>query len=314
MGDAGRVLVTGAAGFIGSHLLPVLLSEGVEVAALLRPESDFWRIRHLLPRVTLIDGDLRELSSAEDAIRDFAPGAIIHLAWYGVGNRYRDDPLQVTNNLQASLALVDLARRVGCAAFVGLGSQAEYGPLSGPVDEDAPTRPTTLYGATKLSTYLLCRQLAAQFGVRFAWLRLFSAYGPADNPGWMIPSLILSLLRRERPSLTEGTQRWDYVFAADTAEAIFRVATTPTASGVFNLGSGEAHSIRAVVEQIRDQIDPALPLGFGEVPFREDQVMHLQADTARLRRETGWRPRTPLAEGLAETVRWYRKHGGRFDV
>ena len=85
------------------------------------------------------------------------------------------------------------------------------------------------------------------------------------------------------------------------------VAQTPTAEGIFNLGAGEAPVLREVVETIRDRIDRSLPLGFGDIPYRADQVMHLQADTRRLREATGWQPCVPLAEGLTQTIEWYRE-------
>lgn len=310
-----RLLVTGAAGFIGAHLLRRLASEDVSVAAVLRPESDCWRIKAPLEsgRVTRIAGDLRRPETLRRAVVSFSPDVVIHLAWSGVGNQFRNDPRQVDDNLSASLSLLRLAHEAGARAFVGLGSQAEYGPLNATLDEQAPTRPTTLYGVTKLCTCLLAGHLCAQFGMRFCWLRLFSAYGPMDDARWMIPGLILALLRGERPALTKGVQRWDYVYAEDVAEAIHRAAVSEQASGVFNLGSGEAHTIRSIVERIRDLINPELPLGFGELPFRADQVMHLQADIGRLRRAVGWSPRTPLAEGLPKTVEWYREHRDSFD-
>jgi nucleoside-diphosphate-sugar epimerase len=143
--------------------------------------------------------------------------------------------------------------------------------------------------------------------MRFAWLRLFSAYGPMDDSGWMIPSLIQQLLRRERPLLTAGTQLWDYLYVADAARAIAQVALTPQASGMFNLGSGRPETIRSVAERIRDAIDPKLPLGLGEVPFRPDQVMHLEADIGRLRATTGWSPEIDLNEGLRRTIAWFRE-------
>jgi nucleoside-diphosphate-sugar epimerase len=302
-----RILVTGATGFLGSHLLQRLSGEDVSVAVLLRAGSDTRRIEHLRPRLTEIVGDLREPRSFAPAVEDFAPDAVAHLAWSGVGNRFRDELSQVDDNLLGSLELLKAAAGAGCKAWVALGSQAEYGPLNARIREDAPTRPTTLYGAAKLSACVLSEQLCRRFGMRFAWLRVFSSYGPGDDPAWMIPGLILSLLRRERPSLTEGTQRWDYIYATDAAEAIYLALKNPEAKGIFNLGSGEARPLRQIVEQVRDIIDPALPLGFGEVAFRPDQVMHLEADTARLE-GLGWRPRVPLEEGLRLTVDWYREH------
>ena len=142
--------------------------------------------------------------------------------------------------------------------------------------------------------------------VRWAWVRIFSLYGPRDNPEYIIPSLVEKLLRREKPSLTAGEQLWDYLYVRDAAEAIVDVGQNPNAEGVFNLGSGRAQTIRQTVEQLRDLIDPSLPLGLAEVPYRPDQVMHLQADISRLQAATGWTPRTALADGLAQTIQWHR--------
>jgi nucleoside-diphosphate-sugar epimerase len=135
---------------------------------------------------------------------------------------------------------------------------------------------------------------------------VFSTYGPLEDLSWMIPYLIRTLLRRERPSLTACEQQWDYLFGPDAADAIWSVAKTTTATGVFNFGSGRANSLRKIVETLRDAIDPNLPLGIGEVPYRPDQVMHLEADIARLTRATGWTPATSLEEGLKQTVAWHK--------
>ena len=151
-----RVLLTGATGFVGSYALRRLLDAGHEVAVLVRPAANPWRIADVISRATRVEGDLRDLAAAEPAIARFAPESVAHLAWGGVGNASRNDPAQV-ENLGPSLELVRLAARVGAGAFVGLGSQAEYGPHEGAIDERAATRPTTLYGATKLA----CGQLTA---------------------------------------------------------------------------------------------------------------------------------------------------------
>jgi nucleoside-diphosphate-sugar epimerase len=195
---------------------------------------------------------------------------------------------------------------LGCHRFVGLGSQAEYGPQTGRIREDCPTRPTTLYGAAKLATCLMLERAAASSGRGFAWLRLFSTYGPGDDPSWMIPYLIRCLLARERPSLTAAEQVWDYLHVDDAAAAVVAVMDMD-AVGVFNLGSGRASPLRDIVTFIRDCIDPALPLGLGEVPYRADQVMHLEADVSALHAATGWAPSVPLQDGLRAVVDDYRR-------
>jgi UDP-glucose 4-epimerase len=302
-----RILLTGATGFIGSHVVRCLLKHNCDVAVVIRPQSNLWRISDVLPHLQVIRGDLTDVSEIADKIRAFAPDVAIHLAWYGVGNRYRNDPHQVTN-LQVGLSLLDAVHAAGCRSWIGLGSQAEYGVYSHAVSEEMPTHPVTLYGVTKLCTCLLTQRLCDLYNIRFVWLRLFSAYGPADDVGWMIPYVILTLLRGERPALTAGEQRWDYLFVEDAAEAIYRVAVTPNVQGIFNLGSGKAHTVRSIVERIRNLIDPNLPLGFGEIPYRPDQIMHLQADITKLQDATGWSPRVGLDEGLRRTVDWYRKN------
>jgi len=301
---AERVVLTGASGFVGSAVLRGLVAEGRTVAVLLRETSNTRRISALLDRVTVIRADIGDLGPADEALRAFAPDAVAHLAWQGVFGADRNDPIQL-GNVNASIDLYRRARAAGARRFVGLGSQAEYGPCQDRVDESVPTRPTTLYGAAKLSTYWLLDRLAAADGGSFAWLRLFSCYGPDDDARWLIPSLVLSLLAGKRPSLTAGEQRWDYVHVDDVAAAVIHLLDSD-ATGPFNCGSGEAHPLRDIVSGIRDRIDPALPLGLGEVPYRPDQVMHLEAGIDRLAQATGWAPRIPLDTGLDAVVGWYR--------
>jgi nucleoside-diphosphate-sugar epimerase len=128
-----------------------------------------------------------------------------------------------------------------------------------------------------------------------------------EEAEWMIPYLIRTLQKGEKPSLTACEQRWDYLFATDAAEAIWQTAVSPAAHGVFNLGSGQVYTLRQIVEQIRDNIDPKLPLGFGEVEYRPDQVMHLEADISRLTAATGWAPGTPIDRGIELDVQWHRR-------
>ena len=305
-----KVLLTGATGFLGAHLFRRLLRERVEVALLLREHSDTRRIDPITSSATIIRGDLRDLGTANEAIQKFRADTVIHTAWAGVMNKFRNEALQLDDNLMPTINLLRLALDNGCRNFIGLGSQAEYGPANKIISESEPAKPTTLYGATKLATSILAEQLCAQAGARFAWLRVFSTYGPGEDPEWMIPYLIRKLLAGEKPALTACEQKWDYLYAADAAEAIWSVVNS-NASGVFNLGSGQVYTLRHIVEQIRDQIDPALPLGFGEVPYRPDQVMHLQADISRLTAATGWRPLTSLEQGIAEDIVWYKKEAGR---
>lgn len=300
-----RVLVTGGSGFVGSRVVRRLLDLGIDVGLLLRSEKTARRLEGLIGRCEVFGTDLADLRGIYPALKEFAPQGVVHLAWAGVGGADRNDSVQLCNVSQA-VDLFRLSREVGVAHFVGLGSQAEYGQMFGRVDETAPTRPTTLYGAVKLATGCVLERAASAGGCTCAWLRLFSSYGPDDAPGWLIPYLIRTLLAGEKPSLTACEQLWDYVHVDDAADAVVS-ALRGGVHGVFNVGSGSAPCLREVVELIRDYIDPSLPLGFGEVDYRPDQIMHLEADIRALRSATGWHPRVSLNAGLVSTIEWYQE-------
>ncbi len=300
-----KILITGASGFIGSALTRHLVAQGRDIALLLRKTSDTRRIADILKNVKIIEGDLNNLNEVGEQIITFAPNSVVHLAWNGLKGLDRNNSSQI-QNVFSSIELYRLAAKAGVRRFIGLGSQAEYGPCLNRSDENLPTHPTSLYGAAKLSTFWLLDRMAAAEGVSFAWLRLFSSYGPGDNPSWLIPYVIQQLLKGKRPSLTKGEQMWDYIFVDDVATAIKTIIDCD-AVGVFNLGSGTAFPLYDIVTRIRDLIDRSLPLGFGELPYSSDQVFHLEANVERLRNATGWKPQISLEEGLRRTVEWYSK-------
>ncbi len=300
-----KLLVTGASGFVGAKVAELAIAAGHEVAALVRPNGPSRRLAPLAGRYLPLAVDLRERRSLFAAVASFRPEAIIHIAWAGVANSARNDSSQFSENIDAACALVEAGAAAGCKAFIGTGSQGEYGAGS-TMREDALPQPTTMYGAAKVAALYLTRQLVQQAGMRHAWLRLFSTYGPDDNPGWLIPSLISQMLDGQRPQTTLGTQKWDWLHVDDVARGLIAAAVTPTAEGIFNLGSGAPVQVRRAVELIRDAAAPGMELVFGEIPFRSDQVMHMEADISRLKAATGWEPQVPFESGIADTVNWYR--------
>jgi nucleoside-diphosphate-sugar epimerase len=304
-----RCLVTGASGFLGSHLTRELLEQQHEVVILLRPGSSTERLSDCLHRAHIVYGTLDELSGLEKQLRKAPVDAAFHLAWSGVTADCRDTVDQVIFSVTHSLNLWSILASTGCKFFLGLGSQAEYGLYSGPIREDLYPSPLTPYGSAKLSVGLLLQQLSAVRRMRFAWLRVFSTFGPGDDQRRMVPMLIRTLLARKFPRLTAGEQLWDYLYVEDAARAICATLHSD-ADGVFNLGSGTPCLLREFISTVRDCIDYTLPLGFGEVPYAENQVMHLLADITRLSAATGWRPKTSLVDGIRRTVEWHKQKEG----
>jgi len=301
-----RVFVTGASGFLGSFLVAELLEHGHQVAVLLRPGGDPWRISEQLSRLTTITGGFDDIETLLGPLTAFRPDAVAHLAWRGVGNADRNSPIQAYN-IPDTLDLAALSMKAGATIFVGAGSHAEYGPYSRSIRESDVPGPTTLSGRAKLAAGAMAGQLCAEGVTRFAWLRIFSTYGPKDAPNWLIPSMMRTFREGKRMSLTQCEQRWGFLHARDAASAFRLAITRDDAEGVFNLGSYEAPPLRETVTALRDLVNPNADLGFGDIPYRPDQVMILQADISRLE-ALGWRPQIGLQEGLSETVTWYNAH------
>ena len=297
-----RVVITGATGVVGMALINKCIEEGIEAVALVNPEST--RLGRIPddPHIKVIKCALSDYATADIGPCD----AMFHLAWSGtIGDGRNDRKLQ---ELNASYAIdaVKLAHRIGCRVFVGAGSQAEYGRVSGKISADTPCNPENEYGRAKLkaleSTGKLCREL----GIRHVWPRILSIYGPYDGERTMVISLIRTLLAGGKPALTKGEQMWDYLYADDVADALIRLAGNGKDGGIYPIGSGIARPLREYIEIIRDQINPALPLGFGEVPYSDKQVMYLCADIQKLTEDTGFIPSVGFEEGARRTIEYVR--------
>lgn len=311
MSSALRCFVTGATGFIGSHLVRALLRKRHRVTALIRPGANTRRISDCLRGIEVIEGDLDQIASLAAKIPQPGFDAVFHLAWAGVTAGHRNDPKQITWNINRSLELWSLIQASGCGTWISIGSQAEYGLHSDAIREDTPTTPVTAYGTAKLALSLLTSRLCSMVGMRLVWLRLFSTYGPDDDNEHMVPSLILALFRGERYPLTPGEQMWDFLFIDDVISALVAAAELQHVQGVFNLASGIPGRLRDFFTIVRDSIDKELTLGIGDLPYRPDQIMHLEGDATRFRETSGWAPSIGWPEGVKATVDWYKMKANR---
>lgn len=299
-------VVTGPTGTIGHALCRRLLAEGCTVYAVTHPGS---KRADVLPRnehLHVIFCDAADYTALPEQLAE-PVDAFFHLAWAHTIRAGRNDmPAQIAN-IACTVAAVRAAAQMGCRVFVGAGSQAEYGRVEGLLRPDTPTRPENGYGMAKLCAGQMSRLECERLGLDHVWPRVLSVYGPYDGPSTMISSAIRTLLAGGCPALTEGIQQWDYLYADDAAEAFWRMAVHGCSGAVYPLGSGQALPLRRYMEELRDAIDPALPLGLGQIPYGPRQVMHLQADLSALRQDTGFEPRTAFADGIRKTIEWIRK-------
>jgi nucleoside-diphosphate-sugar epimerase len=276
-----------------------LLQAGYNVAVLQRSAETGRRLLPLRERLTFIRCLDGTVSGFSEQLSAWAPEIVLHLGWAGVANLERNNVSLQIANIQFSAELAELCVQSGVSHFIGAGSQAEYGPKHHLITETEYPAPTTLYGAAKLSAGMLTQRICELSNVKHSWLRIFSTYGPDDNPGWLLPSLVRQLRAGQRPKLTPCEQTWDYLHVEDAAAAFLAVADTD-ATGIFNLASGRETRLRSIIEQVRDLVAPEVELGFGEIPYRADQVMRMAVSVQSLMSATGWEPKIDLQTGLRQ--------------
>ena len=304
-----RVLVTGAAGFIGSHLSRELVKKSAEVHLIDRPGISTARIKDILNKVSVHHVDVTDFASLRNSIREIKPQKIFHLAAcvdvtrdWNVIDKMIDVNIKGTINLLRSLDGVDY----GC--FVNVGASEEYGDNLAPFRENQAPHPVSPYSASKASTVMFCQMLHKTMNLPIVTVRPFLTYGPGQESQMLIPSLIKSLLKGKSFKMTKGEQTRDLNYVDDIVEGFILAGTTPEAIGeVINLGSGVEHRIKDVVRMIASLMGSPVTLEIGALPYRPGETMHHYCSNEKAKKILGWRPNVPLEDGLKRTVDWYKE-------
>lgn len=298
-------VITGPTGAIGMALCRLLVKNNVKVYGVVRPDSLRKEQLRQIHGVEVVECDVSQIEKLPNLIPPV--NVFFHLAWgYTVGFGRNDMDAQI-RNIQYTIDAVRAAKNLDCKVFLGAGSQAEYGRVDKKLAPDTPCFPENGYGMAKLCVGQMSRTECAKLGIEHIWPRILSVYGPYDPDRTMIMSTIIRLLRGEKPSLTAGEQMWDFLYSDDAAEALYRLALYGRDGCIYPVGSGQAHPLREYIEIIRDAINPSLLLGFGEIPYGEKQVMHLEADISALKKDTGFEPQVDFETGIRKTIRFVRE-------
>ncbi len=298
------VIITGPTGSIGHSLISLLAAKGMEVFPVVRPGSARAGSLPTGENIRPVACDI----SALDTLPGLIPGAdaFFHFAWAHTIGPGRNDMSAQIDNIRYTVDACRAAAKLGCRVFVGAGSQAEYGRVDAALTPDTPCFPENGYGMAKLCAGQMSRVECAGLGIDHIWPRILSVYGPYDGERTLISSAVSTLLAGKRLSVTPGTQVWDYLYSDDAACAMLALARHGENGSVYPLGSGRSMPLKNYILELRDMIDPDLPVGFGDIPFGPLQVMHLEADISALYKDTGFQPGTDFSAGIRQTIQWMR--------
>ena len=308
-----RVLVTGAGGFIGSHLVKRLLDEGAQVHILLKKNGPIWRIKDRLDRLVIWESDITDLNSLQSILPCSNPQIIFHLAALVDVSRSWDliVPL-VKNNILGTINLLMALRRCNFEVFIHTSSSEEYGDSKSPIREDQRESPISPYSFSKLSSTFFCQMAARTFDLPITIVRLFPTYGPFQEGSMFIPLAIRELLHKKEFKMSQGEQKREFNYVDDIVEAYLKVAFCRNAYGeVLNVGSGIPYKVKDVVEIIKGLVGGDVTVKVGAIPYRKGEGMECFCDNQKIKQLTGWLPKVSLPEGLSLTIEWYKSYYGK---
>ena len=294
-----RAIITGATGAIGTALIKELIDNNIEVLVFTREGSERNSKIPNSPLVTVKFCSLEDLAEVQnDTGKEY--DVFYHFAWGATTGNGRNDMYLQNQNVKFALDAVGAAKRFGCTAFIGAGSQSEYGRCETDLSPETPTFPETGYGMAKLCAGQMTRTHAHQLGLRHIWTRILSVYGPNDWENSLVMFTINKLLSGEAPKLTKGEQMWDYLYSDDAAKAFLAIGEKGVDGKTYVLGTGKARPLADYIKDIRDVVSPDGEILLGANPYPENQVMFLKADISELTKDTGWLPKKDFKSGIGE--------------
>jgi dolichol-phosphate mannosyltransferase len=304
-----RALITGAAGFIGANLVRHLLGGGHEPTAVVRDGAVPWRLHDISDQVSICHADLSDPEAVRRAVRQGRPEVIFHLGAHGAYSWQQDFEEMLAVNVGATEALLGVAREVG-ARLVAAGSSSEYGLKDHAPLETEAVEPNSHYAVTKVCATHLCRLAAGIHGQHAVTLRLYSVYGPWEQPGRLMPALVERALAGDLPPLVAPETARDFVWVDDVCEAFVLAATTelPDPGAVFNVASGVQSTLRSVVDMTRELFGIDTEPTWGTMEQRGWDTRVWIGAPAAAHETLGWHAETPLRVGLRRFADWLQSN------
>jgi nucleoside-diphosphate-sugar epimerase len=302
-----RILITGAAGFVGACLTRSLIAAGHEVHAIVRPGSNTWRLADVEGQYTRHRIDLLDGSGVRQAVAAGRPECIFHLAAHGAYPGQKDRAAIIAGTLLGTANLLDALAECDYRVLVHTGSSSEYGHKNGPMRPEDRLEPRTDYAVAKAAASLLC-QAEAHKGRPVVIVRIFSAYGPWEDPTRLVPYVMECCHRGEPARVSDGWQPRDFIYVGDVVDLLKIAASQPGTHGhILHACTGLQNTVRDMVQTIvsvcgAGRIQPL----FGAEAVRPGEPTSWVGSLAETTALTGWTPQHTLQSGIERMWAWYR--------
>lgn len=301
-----KVLVVGANGFLGSRLSLALVDKGYEVVALVdrRFSNDSLQNVSNVQPIEFVFEDIEQIYD-NTAFKDI--DTLYHFAWAGVNANARNESEVQVQNVMFGLKVMEFADHHHIKRVIVPGSAAEVSCGDGVITGRETPAPSDMYSTSKVATRYICQTYARHHEIELIWTLITSIYGPGRNDNNLISYAIQTLLKGEKPSFTGLKQQWDYLYVDDLITVLVLLGEKGIAGKVYPIGSGEHRMMREYVEIIRNLIDASLPLGIGDLPYKNPNKIDNQVfDITELKEDTGFEPKYDFNKGIAETIDYFK--------
>jgi len=306
------ILVTGANGFIGSHLIKRLVSLGVKPVVFVEPNTSLWRLSEVESKIRVFRVNIVNYEDVKRYIRKIRPVKIYHLAAYvDVSRSFELINKMIDVNLKGTINILNALLNSKCLfdCFINTGTCEEYGDGRVPFLEDQKESPVSAYSASKVSTTYFCQMLSKTKKLPIVTIRPFLTYGPYQTSDMLIPLLIKKCLLGEEFETTRGEQTRDFNYISDIIDGYIKASITQKAIGeIINLGSGREYKIKDVVNLIMRMTNTRMGPKIGKLPYRAGEAMHFYCSNIKAKKLLHWQPKITLEEGLLRTIAWYREY------
>ena len=299
-------VVTGANGFVGSALLQELSTHNIKVYAIIKDRKEPVDNIQRMPGVEIIYCEMDAINTLLNKVKE-QPEVFYHLAWAGSTGPLRGDYTLQLQNAKWTLDAVKVSKQLGCKRFVGAGTLAEFDVNAyTPLDGSTPNA-VSCYGAAKIAAHLMSKAECNTQEIEHLWAYLSNTYGVGNYTSNFINFAAKTMLTGRPANFTSGEQPYDFVYVTDIAQGLYCIGERGKTNFAYYIGSTKPAQLKDFIYRLRDEIDPAIILNLGAIPFNGVQQPAHIFDCAQLVKDTGYQPRVPFDKGIEITVKWLRK-------